>query len=65
MSEVMNQITGGSTAPHAKRGLIEIKDFNLDYETLDGSVEAVTGVDIRVEPGEFVSVIGQIGRAHV
>jgi NitT/TauT family transport system ATP-binding protein len=61
MSEAMNPLLDTPTATHAKRGLIEIKDFNLNYETLDGTVEAVTDVDIRVEPGEFVSVIGPSG----
>jgi NitT/TauT family transport system ATP-binding protein len=61
MSQAMNQLVDTPTATHAKRGLIEIKDFNLNYETLDGTVEAVTDVDIRVEPGEFVSVIGPSG----
>ena len=61
MNEALDQLMGSQTAPHVKRGLIEIRDFNLNYETMDGTVEAVSGVDIRVEPGEFVSIIGPSG----
>jgi len=61
MSEAANQVMGTATGPQAKRGLIEISDFNLNYETMDGTVEAVTDVDVRVEPGEFVSIIGPSG----
>jgi NitT/TauT family transport system ATP-binding protein len=58
---VMSPAMGTAAAAQAKRGLIEISDFNLNYETMDGTVEAVTDVAIRVEPGEFVSIIGPSG----
>jgi NitT/TauT family transport system ATP-binding protein len=44
-----------------RHGLIEIQNFNLNYETMDGPVEAVCDVTIRVDPGEFVSIIGPSG----
>ncbi|KQQ45005.1 sulfonate ABC transporter ATP-binding protein [Methylobacterium sp. Leaf125] len=43
------------------KGLIEVRDFGLRYETMEGSVEAVTNVSLIVRPGEFVSVIGPSG----
>ncbi len=43
------------------KGKIEVKDFDLIYETLDGSVDAVDNVSIHVEPGEFVSIVGPSG----
>ena len=43
------------------RGLIEVRDFCLSYETMDGAMSAVEGADLRVEPGEFVSIIGPSG----
>ena len=49
------------TASKTRNGLIEIRDFNLNYETMDGPVEAVSNVAIRVDPGEFVSIIGPSG----
>jgi NitT/TauT family transport system ATP-binding protein len=48
-------------AAPARRGLIEIEDFGLKYETANGSVDAVSGVSLTVEPGEFVSIIGPSG----
>lgn len=43
------------------RGRIEVRDFCLRYETLEGSVEAVSDAALTVEPGEFVSIIGPSG----
>ena len=43
------------------RGLIEVRDFCLRYETMEGAVEAVSDATITVEPGEFVSIIGPSG----
>jgi NitT/TauT family transport system ATP-binding protein len=45
----------------ASKGKVEVKDFDLIYETLDGSVDAVDSVSIHVEPGEFVSIVGPSG----
>ena len=62
VNQATNQTVGAAAAaPQTKRGLIEIDDFNLNYETMDGTVEAVSDVAIRVEPGEFVSIIGPSG----
>ena len=43
------------------QGHVEVRNFALDYETIDGAVAAVTATNIHVEPGEFVSVIGPSG----
>jgi NitT/TauT family transport system ATP-binding protein len=45
----------------APRGHIEVKEFALSYETIDGPVEAVTNTHIHVNPGEFVSIVGPSG----
>ena len=42
-------------------GMVEVEDFDLCYDTADGAIEAVRNVSIRVEPGEFVSIIGPSG----
>ena len=52
----MSQIPGP-----APRGHIEVKEFALSYETIDGPVEAVTNTHIHVNPGEFVSIVGPSG----
>jgi NitT/TauT family transport system ATP-binding protein len=49
------------TKSEQPRGLIEVADFALSYDTIDGAVEAVTNANIRVEPGEFVSIVGPSG----
>jgi sulfonate transport system ATP-binding protein len=43
------------------KGRIEVTDFSLSYDTLDGPVEAVADASICVNPGEFVSIIGPSG----
>jgi NitT/TauT family transport system ATP-binding protein len=42
-------------------GLVEVEGFDLCYDTADGAIEAVRNVSIRVDPGEFVSIIGPSG----
>jgi NitT/TauT family transport system ATP-binding protein len=48
-------------APKPANGHIEVKNFSLSYETLDGSVAAVADTRIHVKPGEFVSIVGPSG----
>jgi NitT/TauT family transport system ATP-binding protein len=43
------------------RGHVEVKNFALSYETIDGSVDAVTDTNIHVNAGEFVSIVGPSG----
>ena len=43
------------------RGLIEVQDFCLRYETMEGAVEAVSDTSLTVRPGEFVSIVGPSG----
>jgi NitT/TauT family transport system ATP-binding protein len=43
------------------KGHIEVADFALSYDTIDGAVEAVMDTNIHVEPGEFVSIVGPSG----
>ena len=53
-------IPASAVTPPSK-GHVEVEAFNLSYETLDGSVEAVRDAAIHVRPGEFVSIIGPSG----
>jgi NitT/TauT family transport system ATP-binding protein len=43
------------------QGRIEVKNFALSYETIEGAVAAVTDTQIHVNPGEFVSIVGPSG----
>ena len=45
----------------APQGRIEVKNFSLSYESIEGPVEAVTDTQIHVNPGEFVSIVGPSG----
>jgi putative ABC transport system ATP-binding protein len=41
--------------------LIEINDVKKQYASGDDVVEALSGVDIRIEAGEFITIMGQSG----
>jgi peptide/nickel transport system ATP-binding protein len=41
--------------------ILEVRDLTVDYETQHGSVVAVDHVDLEVQPGEFVGVVGESG----
>src|SRR6202163_4755420 len=52
------------TAPSpaaVNKGKVTVTNFSLSYDTLEGPVEAVSDTSIRVDPGEFVSIIGPSG----
>jgi len=49
------------TATRGLRGHIEVKNFSLSYESIDGTIQAVTDTQIHVMPGEFVSIVGPSG----
>lgn len=41
--------------------LLEIKNINMNYHTIDGVTEAIKDVSFNVEAGEFISIIGPSG----
>ena len=47
--------------PRTDKGKIAVTGFGLSYDTLTGSVEAVSDASISVDPGEFVSIVGPSG----
>ena len=53
-------MTAASAVP-VQQGKVTVTDFDLSYDTLEGSVEAVRDASIHVDPGEFVSIIGPSG----
>ena len=44
-----------------RKGHIEVKNFSLSYDGIEGPVQAVTDTQIHVKPGEFVSIVGPSG----
>jgi len=53
-------MTAASAVP-VQQGKVTVTDFDLSYDTLEGSVDAVRDASIHVDPGEFVSIIGPSG----
>src|SRR3546814_16893752 len=51
---------GGLTAPMSV-AIVEAKGLGLTFETGDGPVHALTGVDLTGEKGDFVSFLGPSG----
>ncbi|MGY4235598.1 ABC-type Fe3+/spermidine/putrescine transport system ATPase subunit [Bradyrhizobium sp. USDA 4449] len=43
------------------KGHIEVRNFSLSYDSIEGPVQAVTDTQIHVKPGEFVSIVGPSG----
>ena len=41
--------------------MLEVRDLRVEYATPRGSVRAVDGVDLDVDEGEFVGVVGESG----
>ena len=61
MGKDMSAIANRATGTAAAKGHVEVKDFSLSYETIDGAVEAVANTAIHINPGEFVSIVGPSG----
>ena len=43
------------------KNIVELKNISKNYHSKEGEVAAVTGVDLFVEKGEFVSIVGPSG----
>jgi NitT/TauT family transport system ATP-binding protein len=43
------------------QGHIDVRNFSLSYDSIEGPVAAVTDTQIHVNPGEFVSIVGPSG----
>jgi len=48
-------------ASAGRRPVIDVRGLSLTFETADGPVEALSNVDLRIEEGDFVSLIGPSG----
>ena len=45
----------------ASETILSVKDLRVRFRTLDGAVEAVKGINIHVNAGETVAVVGESG----
>ena len=44
-----------------KKTLLQIRDLAVEYRTEDGIVQAVNGIDLDVNAGETVGLVGETG----
>jgi NitT/TauT family transport system ATP-binding protein len=57
----LEEIMSEKPAERVRKGRIDVRDFALSYDSIDGPVAAVTKTEIYVKPGEFVSIVGPSG----
>jgi NitT/TauT family transport system ATP-binding protein len=55
------QIQTGEVGALPSRPVIDIHNLSLTFETADGPVNALSNVDLRIDEGDFVSLIGPSG----
>ena len=41
--------------------IVDIQDLTLDFETIDGTLKVLQGVNVRIEQGEVVGIVGETG----
>jgi len=50
-----------TSSPVDTRALIEVRGLSKHYQTKDAGVVALTGVDLQIRRGEFVTIVGPSG----
>ena len=41
--------------------IVEVRSLSVDFETIDGALKVIRGVNFRVQEGEVVGVVGETG----
>ncbi|MGY0792967.1 dipeptide ABC transporter ATP-binding protein [Azospirillum argentinense] len=60
-TRVVRTAGGGGNAAPAPGALLQVTGLRTAFETANGAVDAVKGVDLRVAPGECLGIIGESG----
>jgi peptide/nickel transport system ATP-binding protein len=58
--ETLGETAAGS-APPDEAPLLDVRDLRIVYDSPRGPVEACSGVNLTVRPGEFVGIVGESG----
>jgi NitT/TauT family transport system ATP-binding protein len=61
LSPIAAKIAGGEQPNDSQGAVIDITGLSLTFMTNDGPVEALSGINLKVGRGEFVSLIGPSG----
>ena len=61
LSKADDELSVGKTDRGAIETVIESRDLSLTFQTADGPVHALSGIDLDIRRGEFVSLIGPSG----
>ncbi|PSC05058.1 ABC transporter-like protein [Alsobacter soli] len=56
-----DRVEAARQAPATTPPVIAARDLSLTYEATDGPVQALSGIDLDIQRGEFVSLIGPSG----
>ena len=48
-----------------KNYTIDIENLSVRYETADGVVEAVNGIDLKIERGKTLGLVGELSLIHI
>ncbi len=54
-------VSGAQTKSPTAATKVSLRDIHLRYFTLEGETEAVRGLSLDIQPGEFVAIVGQSG----
>jgi len=61
MGDRASGTSGAATAAGQTRPVIDIRGLSLTFQTDDKPVVALDGIDLKIEAGDFVSLIGPSG----
>ena len=54
-----------TSLPESNRDIIQIRDVVKIYSTAAGGFTALNGVNLDIQPGEFLGVLGKSGAGNI